>query len=200
MSSITLAARLRAAGLILVGAMALHWLRYLLAYGGAAQEQLDHQGHGYLSEGLPFAVAMAVALIASAGALRVGRIRRAGAGRLELPAVAPYVAALLSVYSAQELTEGFLASGHASGAAALLADHGWIALPLAVAIGWLLARLQGALVRGERLLAGLLVSAAPGWSRPPASIGRALRSASALSALLLAFGFARRPPPGLSVR
>ena len=43
----------RSAALIALAALAVHQLRYLLAYGSAAHEQLLRQGHAYLFGALP---------------------------------------------------------------------------------------------------------------------------------------------------
>ena len=56
-----------------------------------------------------------------------------------------YGLALAAIFCAQELTEGAIATGHPAGLAAVLADGGWVFLPLALAIGALvLGGLPGA--------------------------------------------------------
>jgi hypothetical protein len=77
----------------------------------------------------------------------------------------------------------------------MLAGGGWVALPLAVAIGALTALLARLLEGVERVIA-VIHAERPLRSRAPAVRGRALpaRGISLLSAPL-AFGLARRPPP-----
>jgi hypothetical protein len=99
------------------------------------------------------------------------------------------------VYFAQELAEGALASGHPTGLVGVLGASGWLALPLAMALGALGAIARGWLDRAERCLAAALVR--PRLPRPQR---RAARPAlppvrPALSSLALRFGLARRPPP-----
>jgi hypothetical protein len=105
--------------------------------------------------------------------------------------IAVFAAALLAIYLTQESLEGMLLVGHP---AASLANGGWLALPLALAIGAISALLARALEGVERAIA--LVHAQPGRSRPPAVRGRALPARGLRLALTpLAFGLARRPPP-----
>jgi len=132
--------RLREAALICWTALGLHEARYLIAYGDHSGEELAQQGHAYL----PFASALAVGLLALAGAqllATVARARRTGAhggsrrAAWKLWLVAS--AALLVVHAGQELAEGLVSSGHPHGAAALLANGGWVCLPLALGFGGL---------------------------------------------------------------
>jgi hypothetical protein len=71
---------------------------------------------------------------------------------------------LIAVYSTQEWMEGLLASGHPGGIGAPYSHGGWLALPLALLIGFLIAlALHGA-------AAAIAVAAAKGRARlrPPA--------------------------------
>jgi hypothetical protein len=192
----------RAVALLTLGALALHQLRYSLVFGDAAPNALHHHGHDYLIVLAPALVALAVALavagtIARAAALRGGPTERGGVMRRALL----FGAALLAVYSAQELTEGTLAAGHPSGTDAMIANGGWIAVPLALLLGLATALVARLLERVEEQLA----SASPRASlpRPPAALG-SLRATthvrSPLAALAVAFGLARRPPPAPQVR
>jgi hypothetical protein len=105
-----------------------------------------------------------------------------------------FAGALLAIYIAQEMFEGILLAGHPAGPAAVLANGGWLALPLAIAIGALAALLASALEGVERAIA--LVHARRVRSRPPAVRGRPLPARTLrLSSSPLAFGLARRPPP-----
>jgi membrane protease YdiL (CAAX protease family) len=190
----------RAAGsaaLLAVGALALHQLRYLLAYGGQASAELERQGHSYLDTAAPLLVAAAVALLVvsvlSPALLRLAPVLTRDVCGTER--AAGYAAALLAVYFAQELTEGLLAGGHPAGLVGVLGAGGWLALPLAMALGALASVARGWLYRAERSLATLLgrprlprpERRAPAPARPPAR--------PPLSSLGLPFGLARRPPP-----
>jgi hypothetical protein len=166
--------RPRAAALLAAGAYAVHQLRYLLGYGGHSHDELAAQGHAYMTLLAPL-LAVALAVLVADFALRLARAR-AGDGSAAAPRL-PYAwalatACLLLAYAAQELIEGALAAGHPAGGAALSGHGGWVALPLAAAIGLALALLargaQGALElaaepapRVARPRAGVLVSSAP---------------------------------------
>src|SRR4051812_49537298 len=69
------ALRLRCFALLGAGALALHELRYLVAYGGDAGRALDEQGHGYLGT---VAALVAVAVVASVATLVAGLVRGRG--------------------------------------------------------------------------------------------------------------------------
>jgi hypothetical protein len=129
-------------------ALAVHQLRYYLAYGAHGSARLAHDGHAYLSAAEPivlFAAALAV------GAF-VGRLARAwqvaasggptGAARLSpLRIWAVCALVLIAFYCGQELFEGAVFAAHPAGMAGVIGHGGWIALPLAAAIAGLLAAL-----------------------------------------------------------
>jgi hypothetical protein len=186
--------RVRSAGLLLVGAISLHWLRYLFSYGHSAGEELHRQGHGYLSELLPGLLALCLVLLGIS--LVIGAIGRssAGAAGSRLWAALTFAAAVLAIYGAQELAEGVFADGHHAGLQAVLADSGWVALPIALAIGAALCWLERLLMRAERHLGVLMGSAAP-RRRPPSASDPVTPFVPRLAVLALAFGLARRPPP-----
>ena len=135
--------RPRAAALLATGAYSLHQLRYAVGYGGHAHDELAGQGHTYMTLlGPLLAVAIVLLLADFASRLMSARARRAPAAAPRLRNVwALATACLLAAYAAQELTEGALAAGHPGGAPALTAGGGWVALPLAAAIGLGLALL-----------------------------------------------------------
>jgi hypothetical protein len=85
--------------------------------------------------------------------------------------------------------------GHPTGPDAVFANGGWIAVPLAVTIGFLAALLAHALEGVERVIAVIHAQRLV-RTRPPAVRGSA-RPAPGISLLTapLAFGLARRPPP-----
>jgi hypothetical protein len=197
----SLAARTsRAAGsaaLLVLGALALHQLRYLLAYGGSAGAELERQGHAYLDLVAPLLVAAAVAMLIASivvpALLRLAPALTRDVGSTER--AAGYAAALLAVYFAQELAESALAGGHLDGVVGILGASGWLALPLAMALGGLTAIAREWLYRVERRLAGAVarrrLPRAPKRVRAP--LPPPLRPA--LSLLALRFGLARRAPP-----
>jgi hypothetical protein len=139
--------------LLPAAALAVHQLRYWLAYGDHANAQLIAQGHSYLHSLVPWTILSLAAaggmfLRRLAAAARAGdadtRGRRAGAvwGATWL--------ALIAIYATQEALEGFLATGHPGGLAGVFGHGGWWAVPAAavVAAGVTLLLLLGrALVR-----------------------------------------------------
>jgi hypothetical protein len=192
-SAMQTAHRVRLASILAIGAFALHQLRYLIAFGGSASAELAQEGHRYMSDLLP---AVSVLVLAGIVATLIRGTEGAAPSRVPLARrIAVFAGALLAIYLGQELIEGLIASGHASGLAPVLAGGGWIALPLAVTIGAMAALLAHVLEGVERVIA-VIHAERPLRARPPAVRGRALpaRGISLLSAPL-AFGLARRPPP-----
>jgi hypothetical protein len=185
-----IAHNVRLAAILAVGAFALHQLRYALAFG--ASSSAEH-GHGYVTDLLaPIAVLVLAAAIATLIRGTEGASpARAPLGRRTLV----FSLALLAIFAGQESLEGFMTAGQPAGPATLLLNGGWLALPLALAIGALAALLARALEVVERAIA---VSHAerPKLSRPPVVRGRALPARGIrLASAPLAFGLARRPPP-----
>lgn len=183
--------RVRLTAILALGAFALHQLRYLIAFGDSSAD-LAGPGHAYMSELLaPTAVLF---LAGTLGTLLRGT---EGASPTRAPLsrrLAVFTAALLAIYLAQESLEGTLAAGHA-GSPAILAHGGWIALPLAAAIGALCALLVRVLEGVERAIA-VVHAGRSIRSRAPATRGRALPARGLrLPSTPLAFGLARRPPP-----
>lgn len=124
--------------LLSLGVLAVHQLRYLIAYGADAGEALGASGHGYLTIVEP----VAGLLVAFAVAAVLRRIARGGRGERSPHRgvlVVMFGIALLTAYAGQELIEGELAAGHAAGLAGIFGGGGWVAVPLAAAIGALLA-------------------------------------------------------------
>ncbi len=157
--------------LIALGALGVHDLRYLLAYGGNAGHELSLQGHGYLRFATPL-IAGLVVLGASAFAARVMRAYITGdaGGTRALPSTRRlWLGAsvlLVSVYATQEWLEGLLAEGHPGGLGAPFGHGGLVAIPLAFAIGLVVAlALRGA-------ASAIAVAAARGRARlRPAAAG-----------------------------
>lgn len=135
----SMAWRLRLTTLLAVGALSVHELRYLLAFGRHGERAAADQGHAYLSILTPvIAVVAALAAVqllfwlACRSGVEVAAPRF---GRLWVTASVVLIAA----YSIQEWAEGTLVSGHAAGVGGLVAHGGWIAFVLAVAVGALIA-------------------------------------------------------------
>jgi hypothetical protein len=180
--------RVRLASILAVGAFGLHQLRYLIALGGSPATE----GHRYMSDLLP---PIAVLALAAFLATLIRGTEGATPERTPLARrIAVFAGALLAIFVGQEMLEGLIA-GHSAGAATLLSHGGWIALPLALAIGGIAALLARLLEGVERVIA-VIHAERPSRSRAPAISGRAL-PARAVSLLFapLAFGLARRPPP-----
>lgn len=150
------------AALLGVGTFSVHQLRFALTFRGGTGNPLAMQGHGYLVPLAPVlaglllvAFALGLARVARGAADRTPRFRRLWAGAS---------GALFAVYCAQEWIEGALTAGHPGGAEGVFGHGGWIALPLALAIGLVIA----AIMRGAAAASSLAGSRAP-W-QPPAPL------------------------------
>jgi hypothetical protein len=144
------ARRFRLAALLAAGALAVHELRYALAYGDHAGREASTQGHAYLTVLVP--VVVLAALFAAAQALLrfaggpASPDRRLRFTRLWLGCTL----ALAAAYCGQELIEGWLAAGHPTGVAGVLEHGGWIALVCAPLVGGLVAlAVRGAVAATE---------------------------------------------------
>ncbi len=153
-----LPARLRAAALMPAAVLTVHQLRYQLAFGGHTDARLASQGHAYLGTVAPLA-AMLVAIAAGVFIAGLARARREGeAGERGRPFLLVWLlaaAALLGIYVAQELAEGMLAAGHPAGLHGVFGDGGMWALPLAVALGTVVALALRVADAAKRWAAGL---------------------------------------------
>jgi hypothetical protein len=125
-------ARLRTAALLGIGALAVHELRYRIAFGDDSQSALASSGHGYL--GL---VAPALALLAMIGLASL--VQRIASG--DAPARArrggiwlTLTAGLLAIFCVQELLESLFATGRPDGLHGVFGDGGWLAIPLSMAV------------------------------------------------------------------
>jgi hypothetical protein len=193
--------RFRAGALITVGALAVHDLRYLVAFRGQAGNELTVQGHDYLGFVTPL-VAGLLALAMAGFALRLARAfgvdPGAGPG---LPSTrrlwAAASALLLAIYASQEWIEGQLASGHPGGLAAVFGDGGWAAVPLALAVGLLIALV----LRGAAAALELASRRAPSRAmRVRALVGLAVPASwLPFASSALARSLAPRGPPPASV-
>jgi hypothetical protein len=166
--------------------LTVHQLRYLLAFGGETGQELEKEGHQYLSA-LAAPIAMSVAIVVGLFLARLASAWREGEGdgarrgggsapvlsgagsasacRGFLRLALAVGASLLFLYSGQELLEGMLSSGHPGGFAGVFGDGGWWSAPLSLACGFVIA----AALRGAR---AAIRWAAARHRRPKASYGR----------------------------
>jgi hypothetical protein len=131
------------AGLLAPAALAVHELRYVLAYGGGAGVVLQRQGHSYLHSVVPWLV-LVCALILGGFLRALGKAfsGQTSAVRLTLSFAGLWVACtacLVAIYAGQEFLEGLLAVGHPTGWAGIFGYGGWWSLPAAVCVGLVLA-------------------------------------------------------------
>ncbi|MEA2255014.1 MAG: hypothetical protein QOG35_1059 [Solirubrobacteraceae bacterium] len=188
----------RTAALLAAGALAVHELRYLLAFGTGADHALAGDGHAYLSVVHPAvgrlaAVALAPLVRVCARGGAVERQRRGTITRAWIAASARMAA----IYAAQELAEGRLAAGHPGGLAALSAHGGWLAVPAALAVGALVALFLREAPRAVRR-ARAVAAALPRVAGAPVR-ALALASPQRPRTAVLARHLAGRAPPALTV-
>jgi hypothetical protein len=133
------------AAVVPAAAIAVHQLRYWLAFGSTAGVELQRQGHSYLHSVAPWIV---VALAWGAGAF-LSALGRAMHGQTSVPRYGLSLIALwlicavslVVIYSGQELLEGLLATGHPAGLVGVFGYGGWWAIPASVCVGLVLATL-----------------------------------------------------------
>jgi hypothetical protein len=124
-------------------AFAVHQLRYWLAFGGHASDQLQAQGHSYLRSLVPW-IMLLIAIAAGAFLRALGQ---ALGGRRSLPSYKASFAvlwlvctvSLVAIYVCQEFLEGLFATGHPGGLAGILGYGGWWCIPAALGVGLVLA-------------------------------------------------------------
>lgn len=182
----------RATGTLALGALALHELRYLLGSGAGLDA---HASHAYMAQAVPVVVAFGTALLAAALLAPLGgRPHRAGRRSVPQRAVL-YAGLLLVVFAAQELTEAWISGAGLGAIASLVVSSGWIAVPLALALGGVAAAATRTLEVVERRLEMANGSTPRTRRRREASPKLAGTSVRPLATDVLAFGLARRPPP-----
>lgn len=163
----------RTSALIALGALAVHQLRYLA--GGDATSQ----GHSYLGVLLPLLIVLAASSVVGATVAAVSTGSRTGRSA----SWASCAVALMVIFGAQETAEGLAPFAHG----------GWIAVPLAIAVGRVISLCLALFRSVERRLVAVRARRV---ARAPAVVGRArLGCAPPLAGEPLAFGLARRPPP-----
>lgn len=180
------------------GALAVHQLRFWLAFGSNATEELRVQGHSYLNSIVPWIVL----LIAISAGVFLRALGRALGGRCSLPRHTVSFAALwlacaaclVAIYVCQESLEGLFATGHPGGLAGIFGYGGWWSVPAALAVGLVLA----AVLHGARWV---LQEVAHRRRRPSGSSrrrgpgSRAPRAAVLPRLVPLADGWSDRGPP-----
>lgn len=135
--------RLAPLALMPAGALAVHQLRYWLAFHGHAGVALQRQGHAYLHSLVPWIV-LVIALVAGVFLRALGR---AFGGRCSLPRYTLSFAALwlacaaclVAIYVSQELLEALFATGHPAGLVGVFGYGGWWSIPAAVGVGLVIA-------------------------------------------------------------
>ncbi len=187
------------AGLLPPAALAVHQLRFVLAFGGATGPELQRTGHSYLHSLVPWIV-LAVALVVGGFLRSLGKALagHTSAPRFTISFVALWltcIACLVAIYVGQEFLEGAFATGHPSGWIGIFGYGGWWSVPAAVCVGLVLA----AVLHGARWV---LREAAQRCARPVAGprrrLVRAARPVTVLAPRLapLAEGWSGRGPPG----
>jgi hypothetical protein len=194
--------KVRAAALMPAAALTVHQLRFQLAFGDRTGGRLAAEGHQYLVALAPLA-AMLVAVVAGLFAARLAGAwggEEGDAGPLPgfLRLAATIAAALLAIYCCQELLEGVLSTGHPEGLPGVFGEGGWLAAPLSMALGAVVAlalRGAGAALRW----AATRARRAPHRHSRPAAAPRPRRLALPRPAPLAATAAGRAPPaPALS--
>lgn len=191
--------RVRAAALMPAAVLTVHQLRFQLAFGGHTEAKLASEGHQYLGALAPLAailVAIAVGLFLASLA-RAWRGDATGEHSRRAPAFlavwALAAAALLTLYCAQELLEGLLASGHPGGLVGVFGNGGLWAIPLSLLLG-------GVVALGLRVADVAIRWASERHASPVAGEGRPVAARRPASVLLtvpgpLASAAAGRAPP-----
>jgi hypothetical protein len=129
--------------LVPAGALAVHQLRFMLAFGSGAGTELTRQGHNYLHSLVPWIVSLLA--VAVGGFLwSLGRALRGQVSvpRYTLSLLALWIvcsACLVAIYVTQEFLEGLFATGHPAGLAGIFGYGGWWSIPVALCIGLVLA-------------------------------------------------------------
>ncbi len=186
------------AAVVPAAAIAVHQLRYLLAFGGTASVQLERQGHSYLHSVAPWiAVALAGAVGVFLSALGRAMNGQTSAPRYGLSLAALWMvcaASLVAIYSGQEFLEGLLATGHPAGLVGIFGYGGWWAIPAALCVGLVLATILHGARWVLREVATRSARTAPSPSSPPAALSRPA-GISVPRLAPLALGWCGRGPP-----
>jgi len=131
------------AALVPAAALAVHQLRFLLAFGGGAGLQLGRSGHSYLHSAVPWIVLLiGVAVGAFLWALGAALEGQRSAPRYTLSLAGLWVVCstcLIAIFATQEFLEGLLATGHPTGMVGIFGYGGWWSIPAALCVGLVLA-------------------------------------------------------------
>jgi hypothetical protein len=184
--------------LVPAAALAVHQLRFVLAFGGSAGTELARQGHSYLHSLAPWIVMLiGVAIGGFLRALGRALAKQRSVSRYTLSLGALWITCavcLVAIYVTQEFVEGLLATGHPGGLAGIFGYGGWWSIPGAVCVGLVLA----AIFHGARWVLDEVARRGAGAhvDRPP-SAATPLRPRPALLPRLapLAEGWSDRGPP-----
>ncbi len=190
----------RGPALLPAATLAVHELRYLLAFGRGASRELTDRGDTYLGWLAPLCVILlAIPLGALAGRLAAawqGRpAGRGHGGRGRLIQWLTLALVLVGCFCAQEVLEQLLEPRHPLGLAGIFGDGGWWAVPAALGVA---AALTLVLVGTQAAIAGLARRRSrPGGARPAIVRRRRPRGLPRLVPVApLAAGAAGRAPPG----
>lgn len=182
---------MRAAALMLVGAIAVHEGRYMLT----PPEHVHGGLHGYLAWLAPLIGLVALLAVAEFGARLA---RRPGEGGLHLPGgrvlFAVFTFVLLTLFGLQETLELTIADGALPADNVFIADGGWVSIPLALAAAAALALI----LRGAVRIASIVAARLRQRPRRAARSDPSPPQAPLPWALLLARSLAPRGPPLLS--
>lgn len=186
-------------GIVLLpaGALAVHQLRYWLAYGPQANSELATQGHAYLGSLVPWIMLVS----ASALGLFVTRLvwaRRHGVDDHRRAFHLIWLgasAALLTIYVVQETLEELFATGHPAGVTGVFGHGGWWAMPAAFVVGLAIT----CLLRVGASLVRLAARRSTPRSRAAGRLPRPHGVASLLRRRPLATAAAGRAPPAFLV-
>jgi hypothetical protein len=184
--------------LVPAAALAVHQLRYWLAFGSGMTAELRAQGHSYLHSLVPWIVL----LIAISAGVFLRALGRALGGRCSLPRYTLSFAALwlvcaaclVAIYVCQEFLEGLFAVGHPGGLIGIFGSGGWWSVPAALAVGLVLA----AMFHGTRWVLREVAqrrSRRVGTPRRRLSVARATRDLVLPRLVPLADGWSDRGPP-----
>lgn len=192
--------RIRDASRVALGpaaALAVHQLRYWLAFGGGANAALARQGHSYLHSVVPWIILLAgVAVGGFLSALGRAAAGQRSAPRFTLSLLGLWLLSatcLVAIFAGQEFLEGLFATGHPAGLAGIFGFGGWWAIPAAICVGLVLA----VVFHGARWVLDEIAARCAGTPNHAASSGPEARQPLVLPPRLspLAEGRSGRGPP-----
>jgi hypothetical protein len=131
------------AALVPAAALAVHQLRFMLAFGGHSGAILARQGHAYLHSWVPWIMLMiGVAVGGFLWCLGRALAGQRSTSRYALSLLGLWVVCatcLVAIYVTQEFLEGLFATGHPAGLPGIFGYGGWWCIPAAAAVGLVLA-------------------------------------------------------------